>query len=167
MELFKEFKDWSDQNDGRIVILTSAGKMTAVNRLKPGASQEKMDDLSHFFSVPLPPDYIDFLLVCNGASLFEHPEYGGENLLYSVEDVFHYNEPTDRRIVVANILDDRIIIDLELWQSGDEEYLLLCESMNPVEYSGPFNSNFKTWLERFLISQGSKFWYWKTDRYTF
>ncbi|MDP9701721.1 hypothetical protein J2T16_004665 [Paenibacillus intestini] len=75
MELFKAFKDWSDQNDGQIEIFTSAGKMTAINRL--------------------------------------------------------------------------------------------CESMNPVDFSGHFNTNFKTWLERFIISQGEKFWYWKTDRYIF
>lgn len=65
MELFKAFKEWSDQNDGQIKIFTSAGKMTAINRLKPGAT------------------------------------------------------------------------------------------------------NFETWLERFIISQGEKFWYWKTDRYIF
>ncbi|MDT0121031.1 hypothetical protein Q9R46_00135 [Paenibacillus sp. RRE4] len=65
MKLFKAFKEWSDQNDGQIEIFTSAGKMTAINRLKPGAT------------------------------------------------------------------------------------------------------NLETWLERFILSQGEKFWYWKTDRYTF
>lgn len=167
MELFKAFKEWSDQNDGQIEIFTSAGRMTAINRLKPGATQEKIEDISNFFSVSLPPDYIGFLQICNGASLFEHPEYGGEVLLYSAQDVMHYNEPTDRKIAVANIVDDRILIDLDRWHSGEEEYLLLCESMNPVDFSGHFNTNFKTWLERFIISQGEKFWYWKTDRYIF
>lgn len=83
MELFKAFKEWSDQKNGQIEIFTSEGKMTAINRLKPGATQEKIEDISNFFSVSLPPDYIGFLQLCNGASLFEHPEYGGEVLLYS------------------------------------------------------------------------------------
>jgi|GEM_PF-7038962 hypothetical protein len=36
MELFKAFKEWSDQNDGQI------------------------EDISNFFSVSLPPGYIDY-----------------------------------------------------------------------------------------------------------
>lgn len=167
MELFKAFKEWSDQNDGQVEIFTSAGKMTAINRLKPGATQEKIEDISNFFSVSLPPDYIGFLQICNGASLFEHPEYGGEIFLYSVQDVIHYNEPTDRKIAVANIVGDQILIDLDRWHFGEEEYLLLSEDLYSKDHTGCFYSNFKTWLERFIISQGEKFWYWKTERYTF
>ncbi|MCP1135640.1 SMI1/KNR4 family protein [Paenibacillus polysaccharolyticus] len=167
MKLFSDFKKVSDQNEGHITILNRTGVAIAVNKFKPGAPEDKINDLNTFFSTTLPPDYINFLQCCNGASLFEHPEYGGEITLYSAQDIIHYNEPADRKIVVANIQDDRIIIDLDLHQSGNQNYLLLCESMNPVEYSGSFNTNFETWLERFIVSQGSKFWYWKTDRYIF
>ncbi|NMI04264.1 SMI1/KNR4 family protein [Paenibacillus sp. SZ31] len=162
--LIKVFKEWSDQNNGRIKILAPTGKMTAMNKFKPGASEDKIKELLEYFSTPLPPDYISFLQLCNGASLFEDPEYGGESFLYSAQDVIHYNEASDNKIVVANILDDRILIDLELWSSGDEQYLLLCESLYSVEHTGSFYSNFETWLERFIISQGEKFWYWKTKR---
>lgn len=154
--LIKVFKEWSDQNNGRIEILAPTGKMTAMNKFKPGASEDKIKELSEYFSTPLPPDYTSFLQLCNGASLFEDPEYGGESFLYSSQDVIHYNEASDNKIVVANILDDRILIDLERWSSGDEKYLLLCESLNPVDYASPFYSNFETWLDRFLISQGEK-----------
>ncbi|CAM4526659.1 SMI1/KNR4 family protein [Paenibacillus xylanexedens] len=164
MTVIKAFKEMSDQNDGRIEILTSVGKTTIVNKFKPSATEDKIKELSDYFSTPLPSDYISFLRESNGASLFEHLEYGGENFLYSVQDVIHYNEASDRRIVIANILDDRILIDLDRWSAQDQEYLLLCESSNPVEYSGDFHSNFETWLERFILSQGSKFWYWKTER---
>ena len=164
MKVFEDFKAWSEQNEGRTEILTPAGRMTAIHKFKPGASEEKIRDLSNFFSTPLPPDYIKFLRFCNGASLFEHPEYGGENFLYSAQDVIYYNEASDRKIIVANILDDQIIIDLDRWQSGNMEYLLLGESFDPAEAAGRFYSNFEIWLERFVISQGTKFWYWKTDR---
>ena len=162
--LIKAFKEWSDQNEGQIEILAPTGKTTVMNRFKPGASKDKLKELYEYFSFALPPDYISFLQLCNGASLFEDPEYGGESLLYSAQDVIHYNEASDNKIVVANILDDRILIDLELWSSGDEQYLLLCESLYSVEHTGSFYSNFETWLERFIISQGEKFWYWKTKR---
>lgn len=164
MNSFKAFKEWSDQNEGRIEILTPAGKTTAINKFKPSAPEDKIKELSDYFSTPLPPDYINFLRLCNGASLFEDPEYGGENFLYSAQDVMHYNEASNSKIVVANILDDRILIDLDRWRSQDEQYLLLCESLYSVEHSGNFYSNFETWLQRFIISQGSKFWYWRTDR---
>lgn len=164
MNVFKDFKDWSDQNEGHIEIFAPVGKTTAINKFKPSASEDKIKELSDYFSNPLPPDYISFLRLCNGASLFEDPEYGGENILYSAQDVIHYNDALDSIISIANILDDRILIDLERWKSNDDQYLLLCESSNSVEYAGRFYSNFETWLERFIISQGSKFWYWKTDR---
>ncbi|WP_024630779.1 MULTISPECIES: SMI1/KNR4 family protein [unclassified Paenibacillus] len=164
MNVFKDFKEWSDKNEGRIKILTPAGKTTAVNKFKPSASEDKIKELSDYFSTPLPPDYISFLRLCNGASLFEDPEYGGVNFLYSVQDLIHYNEASDSKIVIANILDDRILIDLERWRSQDEQYMLLCESLYSTEHTGCFYSNFETWLERFILSQGSKFWYWKTDR---
>ncbi|WDQ30458.1 SMI1/KNR4 family protein [Paenibacillus marchantiae] len=164
MNTFSAFKEWSDQNDSHIEILVPTGKTTVVNKFRPSASEEKIKELSNYFSTPLPPDYISFLRLCNGASLFEDPEYGGENFLYSAQDVMHYNEASNSKIVVANILDDRILIDLDRWRSHDEQYLLLCESLYSVEHTGSFYSNFETWLQRFVISQGSKFWYWRTDR---
>jgi len=164
MAVIEAFKEWSDQNDGHIEILSPTGKTSVINRFKPSASEDKIKELSQYFSTLLPQDYINFLQLCNGASLFEDPEYGGESTLYSVQDVIHLNNASDSRIVIANILDDRILIDLERWRSQDEQYLLLCESLNPIENAGRFYSNFETWLERFIISQGSKFWYWKTDR---
>lgn len=36
------------------------------------------------------------------------------------------------RIAIAYICDDRILIDLNLWKKGEDQYLLLCESVNPV-----------------------------------
>lgn len=164
MNTFKAFKEWSDQYDGHIEILVPTGKTAAINKFKPSASEDKIKELSNYFSTPLPPDYISFLRLCNGASLFEDPEYGGENFLFSAQDVIHYNEASNSKIVIANILDDRILIDLERCHSEDQDYLLLCESLYSVENTGSFYSNFETWLERFIISQGSKFWYWKTDR---
>ncbi|WP_145324819.1 SMI1/KNR4 family protein [Paenibacillus xylanexedens] len=162
--LIKAFKEWSDQNEGQIEILAPTGKTTVMNRFKPGASKDKLKELYEYFSVALPPDYISFLQICNGASLFEDPVYGGESFLYSAQDVIHYNEASDNKIVIAKILDDRILIDLERCRSQDQDYLLLCESLNPVDYASRFYSNFETWLDRFLISQGEKFWYWKTER---
>lgn len=164
MNTFEAFKEWSDQNDGYIEILVPTGKTAVINKFKPSVSEDKIKELSDYFSTPLPPDYINFLRLCNGASLFEDPEYGGENFLYSAQDIMHYNEASDSKIVIANILDDRILIDLDRWRSQDEQYLLLCESLYSVEHTGSFYSNFETWLERFILSQGSKFWYWKTDR---
>ncbi|WP_110931661.1 HNH endonuclease signature motif containing protein [Paenibacillus bouchesdurhonensis] len=56
---------------------------------------------------------IQFLKCCNGASLFENPQYGGENIIYSIDEVILYNDTTYQldKIVVANIVDDRIVID--------------------------------------------------------
>lgn len=167
MKVFEDFKRWSDRNQGQIEIITRNGLEIALNKFRPAAPDEKIKYLTDFFSSAFPSDYIAFLQICNGASLFEDLEYGGVNFFYSVSEVIDFNEAPDRKIVVADILDDRIIIDLDRWQSGTSEYLLLSESKYSKEYTGFFYSNFETFLERFVISQGEKFWYWKTDRHIF
>lgn len=165
--LMRQFKDRLDNNNGIIEAMVKGGDFEKTrNHLNPPATQEDIQRLTDHFSSEFPQDYIQYLECCNGASLFEDLQYGGENILYSVDQVIMANENIEHndRIAVAYICDDRILIDLNLWRKGEDQYLLLCESVNPVECSGRFFCNFETWLERFLLAQGHKYWYWKTER---
>lgn len=166
-KLILQLKKRQEMHGGCDEIIISGGDIVnACSHFNPPAIDEEIHKLTIHFSSEFPYDYIQFLKCCNGASLFENPQYGGENIIYSIDDVILYNDTTYQldKIVVANIVDDRIVIDLSRWRNGEEHYLLLCESMNPVDLTSSFYCNFETWLERFIIAQGSKFWYWKTDR---
>jgi hypothetical protein len=165
--LMQQFKKRLDYSNGLIEIMVSGGNVINTRSLlKPPATKEQIQRLINHFSSEFPPDYLQYLDCCNGASLFEDLQYGGENILYSVDQVILANDTIEHngRIAIANICDDRILIDLNLWKKGEDQYLLLCESTNPVEWSGKFCCNFETWLERFLLAQGEKYWYWKTER---
>lgn len=159
MSTLSSFKEWSDQGNGNIDILIHGGRVTVHNRFGSPATDQEIEQLSDFFSRPLPDELYQFLKTCNGASLFEDLSYGGESIIYSTADIMTLNESTSTKIIVANILDDRILIDLD----HTDKYMLLCESLNPIEESRRFSCDFETWLERFILSQGSKFWYWSLD----
>ncbi|WP_028562817.1 SMI1/KNR4 family protein [Paenibacillus pinihumi] len=162
-----QFKKRLETNNGCTEIIIPGGDSVNVrSHFNPPAAKQDIQRLTNYFSSQFPNDYLQFLECCNGASLFEDLQYGGENILYSVEQVIFLNDISrqQNQITVANILDDRIVIDLNLWRKGEDHYLLLCESQNPVEISGKFFCDFETWLERFIIAQGNKYWYWKTER---
>ncbi|SEM85694.1 SMI1/KNR4 family protein [Lihuaxuella thermophila] len=110
----------------------------------------------------LPEDYKNFLLITNGCRLFDHPEYGGENILYSLDEILFYavGEPFEGRYTIADLYGDHLVIDSHLYQSGDPDYLLVKDKIAPLKDARKLYMNFELWFDRFLISQGSSFWNW-------
>lgn len=110
----------------------------------------------------LPNDYINFLKITNGCSLFDHPQYGGESYLYKWQDIEEstYEEPSDGYLKIAYIYQDNIIIDLKAYNQGSNNYLMVKGHIDHFHESRPLNMNFELWFERFIISQGDKFWEW-------
>lgn len=169
MQLIEAFKKRLEQHNGEIDVqqMDGSGEIVKMSsRFHPPATKEMIDELKNHFSSELPPDYVAFLESCNGAVLYIHPQYGSENLLFSVGEILGRSWVNDYpdKMEVAYILDDRIVIDLEKWRNGDEHYLYLCESLSPLDDVRSLYCNFETWLERFIISQGNKYWYWRVGK---
>lgn len=110
----------------------------------------------------IPEDYKNFLLITNGCRLFDHPEYGGENHLYSLDEIISYavDEPFEGRYTIAYLYGDHLVIDSNLYQKGHPNYLLVKDKIASFKDAFELHMNFELWFDRFIISQGSKFWTW-------
>ncbi|AFH62872.1 SMI1/KNR4 family protein [Paenibacillus caseinilyticus] len=110
----------------------------------------------------LPEDYYNFLTICNGCSLFDHPQYGGEAYLYPWQDIaqFTYEEPDEGYLKIAYIYQDNIVINLNAYNEGNNNYLMVKRHTEHFHEARPLMMNFELWFDRFIMSQGEKFWNW-------
>ncbi|WP_168121395.1 SMI1/KNR4 family protein [Paenibacillus sp. HB172176] len=130
-------------------------------------AEAKEEDISHFFEShqwTIPDDYKQFLQLHNGAWLFTHPEYGGGMNIFSMSDIILFR--TDYEYMfpeycypIAMMDCAMILIDTHAQRAG-KSYLFWQDCVNTNERAVDLKMNFETWLELFIISQGSEFWFW-------
>lgn len=115
----------------------------------------------------LAEDYHDFLLIHNGAILFDvllngSINIGGGLYLFSIEEIksakgrsaFELNH-----YPIASLLEGHhLVVDIEKIKNKDNNYLSI---INPFfnEFT-ILNLNFELFFDRYLLSQGSSFWDW-------
>src|SRR5690606_1570806 len=110
----------------------------------------------------LPVDYWNFLRLCNGCQLFDHPIYGGESYLYPYNVIADqtYEEPNDGYLKIGYIYQDNLVIDLRAYKNGSSNYLMVKDHIDHFIEAKPLNMNFEMWFDRFVVCQGQKFWEW-------
>ncbi|NMO95006.1 SMI1/KNR4 family protein [Paenibacillus lemnae] len=114
----------------------------------------------------LPDDYLDFLQTTNGCWLFNHVEDGSENQLFNLKeleehrDIFESAYETPDLLGVSYILHDYIVINLQDVKDGKDNYMYVLDSSAPLEYMKSLNCSFESWLDRFIVCQGQKYWEW-------
>ncbi|MEK5056887.1 hypothetical protein BK126_18850 [Paenibacillus sp. FSL H7-0326] len=114
----------------------------------------------------LPLDYEDFLRTTDGCRLFEHPQDGSEHDIYGLNEVLTQKEIIDSTyekpelLNVAYILQDYIFINLKEVSEGRPTYMYVNDCYSPIEYMRSLNCDFQTWLDRFIVCQGNKYWNW-------
>lgn len=123
-------------------------------------SEDTLTEFSNCVGHRLPDDYVKFLRLSNGCRLFDHPYYGGENYLYGLQEIFHhtYEEPSDGYLKIGYFYQENIFIDLKLFVNGEKNYLFVKEHISQFSEGRPLYMNFELWFDRFVISQGTKFW---------
>lgn len=123
-------------------------------------SKEELSSFEKPLGYKLPYDYKKFLRITNGCRLFDHPEYGGENYLYALQDTkkITYEEPNEGFLKIGNFYEEDIYIDLKLFNSGEKNYLFVKYNIDQFHEGRALNMNFELWFDRFVISQGTKFW---------
>ncbi len=111
----------------------------------------------------LPEDYKQFLRITNGCSLFDDPQYGGENYLYNLELIWDldYEDPYDGCYKIGYFYGENIVINSDLARQGSPCYLFVKDKIDPYEEARPLHMNFAQWLDRFIVCQGVKFWLWR------
>ncbi|SFX31421.1 SMI1 / KNR4 family (SUKH-1) [Thermoactinomyces sp. DSM 45891] len=107
----------------------------------------------------LPPDYKNFLLISNGATMFT-PEFGGGYEIHSLDKMkeiknYHDYLPTEWWPIVSIVDGDYFVNSTK---PDQQDYLYLSNAI--VDESQKMNMTFELWLDRLVVAQGSKFWEW-------
>jgi len=126
------------------------------------ATEQEIQSFTDRTGIQLPEDYQAFLRMHNGAVLLK-PWFGGEM------ELFHLAEVENKRGIVGYFLDHWypiagqnghfLMIDGEKANRGEKDYLMWWDS-SIVDDAKHLNLNFEIWIDRFIVSQGSMFWYW-------
>ncbi|BBH24459.1 hypothetical protein Back11_58040 [Paenibacillus baekrokdamisoli] len=115
----------------------------------------------------IPPDYMDFLKIHNGGVLYSLGEYGGGIELFSVEEIIENYE-----FYKDDLLESFYPIGID---NGEELLLIKSNNCDPLRRDKNYlfwsdvldledpidlNCNFEIWLDRLVMAQGNKYWYW-------
>lgn len=151
-------------NNNQLSVQKGNGKVyTAQFTFNPPATSGMIEEFLRDTHWQLPPDYKNFLLIHNGAWLFESVRYGGGYELRSLDEIkdSHLDYMPNHWYPISVNNGDYIFIDSNRVASGQNNYLV-CFNHDDVSVSEGYylNMNFETWLERLIIAQGTEFWTW-------
>ncbi|MEM1504800.1 SMI1/KNR4 family protein [Domibacillus sp. 8LH] len=153
-----------EQNDNVIDVQSERGHVyKAKCTFNHPASDEEIANFENKTGLILPPDYKAFLRITNGCQLFDDVEHGGEIELYSLEQILELNEYYDELdgcYDIAYIHQDNIVINSKLYSENQKNYLLWKDHTEQFTEAQPLQMNFELWMDRFIMSQGEKFWWW-------
>ena len=119
------------------------------------ASAEEIAKLERIAGT-LPADYRDFLMQTNGMTFFQ----AGDFSLYSIDEIIETLKTADFKegiYPIGYILEDYIVIKGDVIDSG--AYIYAGDAYCRDEYYS-LDCDFKTFLDRLIISGGNNFWRW-------
>ncbi|MFC9541623.1 SMI1/KNR4 family protein [Lysinibacillus sp. NPDC056959] len=115
----------------------------------------------------LPNDFCSFLKIRNGGKLFSDGVDYFE--LFKLKGIHNYLNEYDININYKSAYDkswymigyykgygDYLFIDSEKVANGDNDYLIYVQVGDIQRLS----MNFQTWLDRFIVAQGARYWLW-------
>lgn len=147
--------------NGELTLQNSSGDAVTVSFMfHPAAAEEEIEDFATSYGLKIPPDYKDFLLTHNGATLFSM--YGGGFLLLSLKEI---KEILDRLgsampegwYPVGYLDGDMLCINSKEVDEHDRKTNYLYWSLNDKQ---KLHFNFEIWFLRFIQASGEHFWQW-------
>ncbi|PLR89335.1 SMI1/KNR4 family protein [Bacillus sp. T33-2] len=154
-----------NENGNIIQVQTEEGHLYNANcTFNPPASDIDITNFEKQTGLILPTDYKEFLKITNGCRLFDDINYGGEIELYSLEKIIEYNHKGYHEYEgcydIAYIYQDNIVVNSKLVSQNERNYLLWKDHIDQFEEARPLKMNFELWFDRFVVCQGTKFWWW-------
>ncbi|MEI5908030.1 SMI1/KNR4 family protein [Bacillus spongiae] len=158
-------------NNNQMKVLGEEGTVLDVKcTFNDPSNTEELKQYEESTGLLLPDDYHEFLLIHNGAIIFElllngSLNIGGGLYLFSIEEVKSTKEKLafeQNHYPIARLLEGHhLVVDVERIKNNDSNYLLI---INPFfNETTILNLNFELFLDRYLLSQGSSFWNWSVD----
>ena len=74
----------------------------------------------------------------------------------------HYDFP-EEYMNVAYILGDYIKLNLKEVTAGKEHYMYVVDAISSIDSMRSIHCDFETWLDRFIVCQGEKYWDWTME----
>lgn len=159
-EVIDQMKKKLAENNQVIEINEDGLVFKATCTFNSPASDEQIQTFEEKTGLLLPDEYKAFLKITNGCRLFDNVESGGENDLYSLEDIINYTYEEDYEgcFKVACIYQENIVIHGNDVAKGKTDYVMVKGHIDDFEESKPLHMNFAEWLEQFISHRGVKFW---------
>lgn len=151
-----------------IEIQREEGKLIEVTcSFNPPALKSEIESFFKLNKWQVPSDYFSFLNLHNGAILFTEPKYGGGLELFSLNAIVECRDEYDYMLPPTcypiGMLNNAILyINSEKVKSSLEGYLYWQDCIGDHETAIALNINFETFLDLFILAQGSEFWLWPT-----
>lgn len=151
---------------GLIEVQLEGGKLFQTSFSFNAPAQET--EIKEFFKSNnwhAPVDYLSFLRQHNGATLFSDSNHGGGMLLFGLNDIaayrkdYHYMFPPNC-YPIGMLNSAMIYIDSEIARNSSSGYLYWQDCIGTHDTGINLLMNFETFLELFIIAQGSEFWFW-------
>lgn len=109
----------------------------------------------------IPEEFREFLLIHNGAEFFSY-DYGGACGVNSLDDIiteYKFAPLHEYYYPIGSYVDlGQILINDKRVKEGRKDYMFLVADVELID----FKCDFKTWLDRMIITQGINYWEWKT-----
>lgn len=151
-----------------ITIQRENGELLEVTfELNAPASNNDLKEFSLKTHLNLPEDYLSFLKLHNGGKLF----FDGFDYfeLYKLDEILKYIDEYNENIYYKSAYEkkwymigqyngygDYLFIDSEKVENGENDYLIYVQ-VGEIER---LSVNFETWLDRFIVTQGTRYWLW-------
>jgi hypothetical protein len=106
----------------------------------------------------IPSDYFNFLLMHNGAKLFDDMDLLSIEEIPNVINEYGYMFP-EHCYPIGYFNSAVIFIDSNM-VGKESDYLYWQSCIDAFDERISLRINFETWLDLFIVSQGSEFWFW-------
>ncbi|MCM3576499.1 SMI1/KNR4 family protein [Mesobacillus subterraneus] len=152
------------QEKGSFEIYLGEGKTSNVTcKFNSPVSVIDIEQLELQTGLTLPDDYKHFLLLHNGATLFDDVEYGGECYLYDIELVLENYQDSlgnypNEWLTIGYHYGEEIVLDCNKVRNGDKYCIMHRGASEPNGVAYGLKLSFELWLDRLIICQGLNYW---------
>lgn len=133
-------------------------------------SNHELQEFSLKTNHVLPKELCLFLKQSNGAKLFNNDGLGLDFFeIFNLSEMLNYVNEYDANIYYQSAYDknwfmignyrgygDYLFVDSQKVTNGEDDYLIYAQEGDIQRLT----MNFETWLDRFIVAQGARYWLW-------
>ena len=159
-------------SNDKLLVQNEKGFLSTVGfEWNPAATDKEIAEFETVLHHQLPAEFKEFLKISNGATFFKDLDYGqwGFHILSLAElseiqskvTTWGYDLKPGWLPFVTCLGDcDILLFDLNRYEQNNTNYILYGDQEERVENWAYIKGGFQKWIDRLIVSQGSKYWSW-------